>query len=299
MITNASFEITPTSLAPAEKLTFNQRIKKFSNGGSFSNDEILAGVQGNKTGYKLKNITAVTPTDMSWVIGNKPHLGLTLNKIGTFTATIILEHPTKKDATIENASFEIIATPAEKLTFSKRTKRFSNGKFSSGDILQGVQGNKTGYTLKSITSINPTDIADVNGVAPYLSLSMNKGGTFTAVLILEHPSKGDAVITNASFEITSHTTPPAPAEKLTFKGLRKAFSGSMVFTSAEIIKGVQGNKTGYTLKTITAVKPANIAGIIGSKPYFSVTLNKIGVCTATIILEHPTKKDATIQNCRF
>ena len=237
-------------------LTFSKRTKTFVSGGRFSTSEILAGVQGSgKTGYTLKNITSLNPSGVASVSGSKPNLSLNFIKAGTFTATLVLEHPTKGDATINNAEFQIDKAGKASLTFNKLTETFaSGGSFSTSEILAGVQGSKTGYTLKNITSLNPSGVASVSGSKPNLSLNFIKAGTFTATLVLEHPTKGDATINNAEFQIDK-----AGKASLTFNKLTETFASGGSFSTSEILAGVQGSKTGYTLKNITSLNPSGVA----------------------------------------
>ena len=275
-------------------MTFNKLSKSF-NGGSFSSSEILGAVQGNKMGYTLKSITAIKPSNITSVNGTAPYLSLTMHKVAPFTATLVLEHPSKGDAMITNASFEIMPTPGNKLTFSKLTQTFSNGgSFSNATILAAIQGDKTGYLLKSISGLDPVGITTITGTAPNLSLRFQKTGAFTATLVLEHPSKGDAVITNASFEITQ-----APSVNLTFNNISKPFSSGGGFTTAEILQGVQGNKTGYTIKSITNITPTDIVNLSGSKPNFRLHFLKAGICSATLVLEHPGNQEITLTGVQF
>ena len=121
-------------------------------------------------------------------------------KAGLFKGTLTLEHPTKADATILNCEFEITKTPAESLTFRKTTKIYTPGvTFTSADILSGVQGTKSGYTLKSITNISDRNVVNLTGSKPNFSFYMPKKGAFTATLTLEHPTKGDVTINGAAF----------------------------------------------------------------------------------------------------
>ena len=291
-ITSAEFEITKAGSA---SLTFNKLTEIFASGGSFSTSEILAGVQGSKTGYTLKNITSLNPSGVASVSGTKPNFVLNFTKAGTFTATLVLEHPTKGDATINNAEFQIDKAGKASLTFNKLTETFaSGGSFSTSEILAGVQGSKTGYTLKNITSLNPSGVASVSGSKPNWSLSFTKVGNFTATLVLEHPSKADVTITSAEFEITK-----AGSASLTFNKLTEIFASGGSFSTSEILAGVQGSKTGYTLKNITSLNPSGVASVSGSKPNWSLSFTKVGNFTATIVLEHPSKADVTITSAEF
>ena len=279
----------------AASLTFNKRTKAFVSGGSFSTSEILAGVQGSKTGYTLKSIASLTPSGIASVRGTKPNFALNFTKAGTFTATIVLEHPTKADVTITGAQFEIGKASAASLTFNKRTKTFaSGGSFSTSEILAGVQGSKTGYTLKSIASLTPSGIASVSGTKPNFVLNFTKAGMFTATLVLEHPTKTDVTITAAQFEIGK-----ASAASLTFNKVTKTFASGGSFSTSEILAGVQGSKTGYTLKSIASLTPSGIASVSGTKPNLALNFTKAGTFTATLVLEHASKADVTITGAQF
>ena len=293
-INNASFEI---GKAGGVSLTFNKRTKTFVSGGRFSTNEILAGVQGSgKTGYTLKEIKTLNPSEVASVSGTKPNFALTFIKTGNFTATLVLEHPSKADVTINNASFEIGKAGGVSLTFNKRTKTFvSGGRFSTNEILAGVQGSgKTNYTLKSIGNLSPSGVASVSGSKPNLSLNFIKAGTFTATLVLEHPTKGDATINNAEFQIDK-----AGKASLTFNKLTETFASGGSFSTSEILAGVQGSKTGYTLKEIRTLNPSGVASVSGIKPNLSLAFVKAGTFTATLVLEHANKADVTITGASF
>ena len=104
----------PKEKSPAEKLTFQKVSKAFTSGGSFTASEILNNLRGSATGYTLKLITNF-PTDVVLLRGTKPNFEFIVLKSGSFTATLVLEHPTKADVTLTNCAFEI--TSAENLTF--------------------------------------------------------------------------------------------------------------------------------------------------------------------------------------
>ena len=283
---NASFKILRGT---AETLTFTKISKAFVSGGKFTTADILGGVQGTKTGYTIKNITALNPSNLATVTASK-ELKIS-GRLGSFTATIILQHPAKADVIIRNCAFEIIKLPAPSLTFQKVTEEFTSGAIiSTAEILAGVQGSKTGYTLKSINNLDPNNIVNLIGSAPYFSLNVLKLGNFTATIVLQHPTKANVHLTNCQFEITKRN-----AENLTFTKISKAFSSGGKFSTADILGGVRGNKTGYTVKNITV--SSNIVTVSSTK-----TLdfkNVAGAFTATIILQHSTKADVIIRNCQF
>ena len=121
-------------------------------------------MQGTKDGYTVQNITNLS----SNIVNITPTKALHFkNSVGTFTATIILEHNTKADVTITNCDFEITRANAETLSFTKITKKFtSGGTIDNAKIMSHITGDKTGYTLKSITALNPTGVASENGTVP-------------------------------------------------------------------------------------------------------------------------------------
>ena len=288
-ITNASFTIAK---AAAETLTFKANFQEtFVSGGTFTETEILNNVQGSKTNYKIKEIKNISPTGFVNLSSDKKSLSFV--KVGSFTATLILENDTKQDATITNARFTI-KIGAAVLTFKAGFQEtfVSGGTFTETEILNNVQGTKTGYTIKEIKNISPTGI--VNLAANKKSLSFIKVGSFTATLVLEHNTKPDATITNASFTITNKTT----AENLTFKsGFRETFVSNGSFTETEIFNNVQGTKTGYAIKEIKNISSTGIVNLAANKK--SLSFVKVGSFTATLILEHNTKADATITNASF
>ncbi len=281
-------------------LTFNRVSKAFVSGGNFTTSEILAGVAGTKSGYTLKEIKALAPSDVASVTGTKPNLSLTMTKIGSFTATIVLEHSTKGDATITGAEFKISSSAGERLTFGKLTKVYSiGGRFTTAEILGRVGGTKTGYTLREISSLTPIDVASVTGTKPNLSLTMTKAGNFTATLVLEHATKGDSTIDNASFEITK-----ASAPKLTWIKQSKPYGLGGEISNAELLAGLNGTsatKTGYTIKSVT-ISSANgtSARVSGTGTSAKIVgYIRAGTLTLTLVFEHPAKADVTLTGKKF
>ena len=288
-IANCVFEITISS---ASSLTFQKVSKPFTSGGKFTTADILSGVRGNKTGYTIKSITSLSPSNLVTVSASK-ELNFS-GAFGSFTGTIVLEHPTKADVTIANCAFEITNSSAS-LTFQKVSKPFSSGGIlTTADILSGVRGTKTGYVLKSVSNLSPYNIVNLSGSAPNLYLIIKKIGAFSATIVLEHPTKPDVTIANCVFEITIGSAP-----SLWFQKVSKTFTSGAIISTAEIIAGVQGSKTGYTLKSINNLAPYNIVNLSGSAPNLYLIVKKIGSFSATIVLEHPTKPDVTIANCAF
>ena len=116
-------------------MIFTKITKKFTSGGTIDKAKIISHITGNKTGYTIKSINALTPTGVASARGTAPNIYLSMTKVGTFNATITLQHSTKQDATITGAQFELTAKTVENLTFNKITKVFSTGgKFTTADI---------------------------------------------------------------------------------------------------------------------------------------------------------------------
>ena len=235
-LNNCTFEITQSVL---DSFTFKTLEVNINDTKTISANDILKQITDAQTkGYTLKSIT-ISDKNIAEVSGTKPALQITLKKVGKFTATIVLEHKNHFDITLTNCAFEITdKAPAETLTFKAGFQEtfVSNGSFTEAEILNNVQGTKTGYTIKEIKTLNPTGI--VNLAANKKSLSFVKVGSFTATLILEHNRKAAVTITNASFTIVK-----AAAETLTFKAnFQETFVSNGSFTEAEILNNVQGSK---------------------------------------------------------
>ena len=195
-LNKAKFEITK---AKAEDLAFTKLTEILSAGETLQASEILVNVKGVKAGYTLKQIKNLSNTGVARIEANQK--AIALKKAGSFTATLVLEHNTKADATITNAQFEILPADTIVLRFQKLIKDFSaGGSFSTQEILANVQGAKTGYTLKTIRlNGNASEIVSVAGTKPNLSLNFKKSGIFTATLVLEHNTKADATIIKSAF----------------------------------------------------------------------------------------------------
>ncbi len=178
----------PAGKDPAEKLDYTEQRIAFSSVTGVTKtiavSKILSGVTGKKDGYSIKKITlnASLTTAGATVTSST----LTFTKVGDIVFNLVLQHSSKEDAPINNCKIVITKDDAPTLTFNKVTKAFSSsGSFSTTEILAGVQGTKTGYTLKEIKTLNPIGVATVAGTKPTFSLSMTKIGTFTATLVLE------------------------------------------------------------------------------------------------------------------
>ncbi len=282
--------------APAPSLTYAEQTITFSSITGVTKTlavaKILAGVRGSKEGYTIKSITLVSnsTTASAKVSGTS----LTFTKPGNIVFNLVLKHASKEDATIKNCKIIISKDAAATLTFNRVSKAFSGGSFTTLEILGGVAGTKSGYTLKEIKALAPSGVASVTGTKPKLSLRMTKIGSFTATIVLEHSTKGDVTITGAQFKIST-----SAGESLTFDKLSEVYSSVGLFTTEEILGRVGGKKAGYTLREIRSLNPIGIASVTGTKPNLYLSYAKAGNFTATLVLEHATKGDSTIDNASF
>ena len=290
-------EVAPT-------LTFDKLTKPFAVDEKFTIAELSARIKGDKKGYSLKEIKDVSPSGIVKIEGKAPNYEITILKVGSFTATIVLKHSTKPDAIVKNCAFEITKQSAPDLTWTKQNKKFaSGGEVTNAEILSSLTGaEKADYKIKTvvITSKKPSDMGgNVSGSGENAKITgYTKVGIFTLTVVFEHPYKADKSL-SGDFEITS-TLLPAPTD-LIWKGangLSEKFDGS--FLETQIFNNIDGTKSGYTIKEIsnlTAQNPANNATISSDKK--SINYTKVGVFTATITLEHSGKAEVILPNSKF
>ena len=204
--------------------------------------------------------------------------GLDIKKVGSFGATITLTNPNYFEVSIANAQFQIDKNPAPTdLTFTTLREAYtSSGSFTADEILGQVNGTKTGYTLKAIENLRPTGIAQIAGGKK--SLQFTKAGNFTATLTLQHPTKVDARIANAKFEIAK----VAYAGSFSFTKLKRDIIGgeSATITSTQLMSQIAGAASeGFTLKSVT-LDDDTFATVSGIKSNLKLTLNKRGNFTS-------------------
>ena len=303
-IENCEFEISKNP-APTD-FSFTKIIKQYDSGNRFTTNDILRAISGSKTNYTLKSIT-VSPLGIAGVSGTAPNLSLTMTKAGSFTATITLEHPTKRNVSIPSCEFEITKLTAPTLTWTKQEKAFaSGGEITNADILAGLTGadaDKQGYAIKTVTITNPDGTgATVDGAGTSAKItSYKKVGTLTLTLVFEHSTKKDVTLTNKEFQITKATAPTT----LTWTKQNKVFASSGEITNADILAGLTSvnvaDKQGYAIKSVeitdAAGTGATVDGAGTSAKIRSYT--KAGTLTLTLVFEHITKADVSIPNCAF
>ena len=185
------------------ELSFSKLVRS-STDEIITENNILGSVTGDKDGYTLKEIKNTSEADLAQIKGKS----IQLKKVGNFTATLVFEHATEKEITINGAEFEWNYEPS--LSFSKITKSIKTPNITTAEILSSVLGNKTGYSLKGISDISDGTLAVVNGSKPSLGLTLKKAGSFTVTLLLEHSKYGELAIRAAQFECTSVSAPTTP-----------------------------------------------------------------------------------------
>ncbi len=194
---------------PNSTLSFKKMIRNYKS-DEITYNEILANVQGDKDGYRIKSIR-IWDDDIAEVKGSWGYLSIKLKKQGTFRANIVLSrykyHMSRykydndiNDITIKNAEFEYYYE-VPNLTFERFVRENNSRDITAAEILSNVRGNKSGYMVKSI-ELSDNDMAEVRGEKPHLRIKLKKTGNFTANLVLEHPRYNDITINNAEFEIS-------------------------------------------------------------------------------------------------
>ena len=161
---SASYTLTVTKSDAPKDIAWKSGLlsKSWSSGGSFSKAEILGNVAGTTTGYDLKTIANVSDSDVSEVSGKAINFK---NKVGNFTADIVLVHSSMLDVRLAGAKFEITKGDTPVLTWTAQRKVYgSGGELSSAELSLGLTGNtsaRSGYTLKSVRI---TDAASTGAV---------------------------------------------------------------------------------------------------------------------------------------
>ena len=237
---------------PKPTLTFDKLITAKR---TITKAEIERQIKGSTNGYSLTSVV-VTAKDFATVGAD---LSMSLKKVGSFTATIVLQRHKYFDVTLQ-ASFE---GKAEPLTFD-RLSTWKNT-ISGADILKQVKGGSN-YTIKSI-SVSDKTFATANSD---FSLSIKKEGSFTATITLQKAGYFDVVISNAAFRFQQDVI------FTTFK------TDKRILTTSDLFKEIQGNKAGYSIVKV-AVADNSYADVNPSN--YSLTLKKDGVFNVTLTLQ--------------
>ncbi len=301
-LSNAVFEIRKMPV-PAD-LTWRKQNKVYSAGGEISNTALLNGLSGTKTGYRIKTVTISNKAGTgARVSGNGTSAKIvSYTKAGTLTLSIVFEHDTKEDKNITGAEFEITKMPVPvDLTWRKQSKPYSDrGEISNAELLNGLTGTKTGYTIKSVTITHKNGTsATVSGSGTAAKIvGYRKAGTLTLSIIFEHDTKADKTINNAKFEITKGAAP----SNLSWGKQSKPYSDRGEISNAELLNGLGGTKTGYRIKSvqITSDSGSSGASVSGNGTAAKIAgYTKITVLTLTLVFEHDTKADKTIGGAQF
>ncbi len=297
-IENAEFEITK-NVAPSD-LSWSKQIKVYRSAGEISNEELLAGLDGTKAGYRVKTVTITDAGDTGAVVlgsGTSAKIGR-YTRSGTLTLTLVFEHDTKADKTITAAVFEI----TQELTWRKQSKVYvSGGEISNTELLGGLQGTKEGYRIKSveITGDSSESGARVSGSGSSAKIiNYSKAVTLTLTLVLEHAKKAEKTITGAQFEITKRG---APTNLTWVKQLKRYRSGEEI-SNSELWLGLEGSKLGYRIKSVQITDDSTSSGarVSGSGTAAKIVgYGKATILTLTLVFEHDRQADKTITGAAF
>ena len=285
-------------------LTFEKLTKKYTKGGHLNATEILKHVKGEKAGYTLKEITNLNPNHIVTVNGSAPNLRLAFNQVGVFTASLHLKQNATSDldVTLSNAAFEITKGDAPlDLNWIKQNKVYRLGEeISNAEILAGLNGTKTGYTIKTVNISNAGGTgARVSGSGTSAKIvGYTRAGNLTLTLVFEHDTKADKTITGAQFELTSG----AVSVPLSWSRQSKVYSSPAEIGNAELLGGVRGTKTGYRIKSVQITSDSGGSGarVSGSGTAAKiVSYGKATILTLTLALQHDTKAEKTLSNAVF
>lgn len=277
---------------PPETFGFTRLPKKYSDNGRFSKNEILGNLTGgDKAGYTvIKDVENFSAADFKKLDPVTKEI-LFAKKLGKFNATVILQHPYKRDSRV-NAAFEITKGDKEILTTSgplivKYELPAVTGRplrIASAQIFAHLEGNKNGYIVSNITSITDANIAISFGN----ELSILKIGPFQANVFLTHPLKKDTDLL-VSFEIKKGDAIP-----FTFTDLKIPFDPA----DSKIRKGTLENqiqpaakKRGYNLVDIKNISDDNIARAITTT---EITYTNRGTFTCKLHYENPNMEKSII-----
>ena len=256
------------------KLSFSKYIQTVSGGKTIKGTDLMKNVLGD-TGYTLKSIT-LKDTSFGTVSGTAPNLTITLKKAGKFNATLTIT----KASINQDLEAEIeVALPV--LTFPKLSVGYKSF-LSAAEIYGNIRGNTTGYTLSRATLGSGAD--DYVATTPG-GLNVKKVGAFTATLVLTNPNYFEVTLADVQFEINKNEAP-----KLSFT---KLVTDKVTVTHTDLLNQIQGNKTGYTLKTVS-FDDTSYGVVTGSKPNFTLNLKKAGDFDLNLLLEHDTRKDVPL-----
>ena len=235
--------------------------------------EILKQIAGAEAaGYSIKSIV-VSDKNFAKVSGAAPKLQIDIQKVGKFTATIVLSHKSFFEITLKDCAFEIVP----EFIFSKLRRSISGSKtITAAEILGKIVGaGAAGYTIKSIAITEDANkLATANGTA--ITLDLTKTGVFKATIILKKDQHSDITLTDCAFEVSGKKAAPS----LTFTKLSRKFSTAPI-TKTQILGQIKEDITGWTLKSVVLSNAS--FGDVDSN--FSIRLKKIGNFSAKLTFE--------------
>ena len=249
--------------------------------------EILKQIAGAEAaGYSIKSIV-VSDENFAKVSGTAPKLQIDIQKVGKFTATIVLSHKSFFEITLKDCAFEIVP----EFVFDKLTVSSSGSKtITAAQILGKIAGAQAaGYTIKSIViTEDAKKLATANGTS--IDLDLTKAGVFKATVVLQKGSHADITLKDCAFEIVPG---------FIFSKLTRSMSGAKTITAAEILGKIAGaGAAGYTIKSIAITEDTKkLATANGTS--IDLDLTKAGVFKATVVLQKDSHADITLKDCAF
>ena len=129
-------------------------------------------------------------------ISGSPEKNIYIKKTGVFILlAITLEHPYYADTRLISKGFDVQGYYFEKMSIPH--KKY----ISKAEIEGQVKSLAAGYTLKSISAINPAGAVELTGT-PRTSLYIKRDATFsfTATITMEKAGQADVVMPNAEFQ---------------------------------------------------------------------------------------------------
>ena len=252
-------------------------------------------------GYTIKSISNISDAAVASVSSSGASSQIDIKKMGTFTATIVLEKSGASDETITGARFEIgKALAPTDLVFYKLVRNYTAHQksftFDAATLLKQIpNAASAGYKIKELTGISDASLAVVSGTKPNFQIRTLKWGKFTARMVLESERFEDLVIPVAGFEING-----LPGTNFNFSKLETAYAPNKVISTADILNQISGaSGAGYVLDDLF-ILDTSLATVSGSKPNFQIDIKKkAGTFKVNIVLRKGDYKSvirkATIQ----
>lgn len=188
------------------------------------------------------------------------------------------------------------------LIFPKLSKTWADpsvpGFLTRTHLFNNIQGNKAGYSIKSIT-LSPTQkVINININPTFTTFQPypDKTGLTYLNIILKHSSKSDVILSNCEVEVTK-----APAlTGITFTNFSKEYDNTPTLYSNEIFTNINFpsgvSKNDYTIKKII-VTSAGLGGV--GRDGTSIVYDSTGTIKFETVLQYraPVQEDTIILSC--